>query len=230
MEAKSNGYKIGRLTARPAKKPEAAEAKKGQQILPLQAGIKVLLYLPESYDANRPASLALMLHGSGAPAEQGISLLRNYADSRNIILLAPAAREYTWDIIAGHAFGPDVQAIDQALAYVFSHYAIDPAHIAVGGFSDGASYALSLGLTNGDLFTHIIAFSPGFAYTLTTNGKPAVFISHGTDDPVLPIDPCGRRIVPQLEAKGLKVAYHEFKGMHEIPANISESAINWFLQ
>ncbi len=30
------------------------------------------------------------------------------------------------------------------------------------GFSDGASYALSLGVPNGDLFTHIVAFSPGF--------------------------------------------------------------------
>jgi len=30
------------------------------------------------------------------------------------------------------------------------------------GFSDGASYALSVGITNGDLFTHVIAFSPGF--------------------------------------------------------------------
>ncbi|KAA9345602.1 alpha/beta hydrolase [Adhaeribacter soli] len=230
MEAKSNVYKIGRLTARPAKKPETTEVKKGLQKLTLQTDNKVLLYIPETYDANHPAALALMLHGSGAPAEQGLSLLRNYADSRNIILLAPVAREYTWDIIAGHAFGPDVLTIDQALEQVFFQYTIDPAHIAVGGFSDGASYALSLGLTNGDLFTHILAFSPGFAYTLSTNGKPAVFISHGIDDPVLPIDPCGRRIVPQLEDKGLKVDYHEFKGMHEIPANISENAAKWFLK
>lgn len=30
------------------------------------------------------------------------------------------------------------------------------------GFSDGASYALSLGQPNADVFSHIIAFSPGF--------------------------------------------------------------------
>jgi phospholipase/carboxylesterase len=34
--------------------------------------------------------------------------------------------------------------------------------VALGGFSDGASYALSLDLTNGDLFASLIAFSPGF--------------------------------------------------------------------
>ena len=34
--------------------------------------------------------------------------------------------------------------------------------MCASGFSDGASYALSLGAANGDLFTHIAAFSPGF--------------------------------------------------------------------
>jgi predicted esterase len=37
------------------------------------------------------------------------------------------------------------------------------ATLAVSGFSDGASYALSIGPANGDLFTHVMAFSPGFA-------------------------------------------------------------------
>ncbi len=59
-------------------------------------------------------------------------------------------------------FGPDVRFIDKALSKVFGSYRIDPSHLAVAGFSDGASYALSLGLPNGDLFSHIIAFSPGF--------------------------------------------------------------------
>ena len=118
--------------------------------------------------------------------------------------------------------------IDQALALAFDRYTIDPAQVAIGGFSDGASYALCLGLTNGDLFTHILAFSPGFAYTLEKNGKPAVFISHGIRDSVLPIDPCARRIVPQLQRQGLEVNYQEFNGGHEIMPNISKSAVEWF--
>lgn len=50
------------------------------------------------------------------------------------------------------------------LLQVLSNYAVDTTRLGVGGFSDGASYALSLGLTNGDLFTHVIAFSPGALY------------------------------------------------------------------
>jgi hypothetical protein len=67
-----------------------------------------------------------------------------------------------------------------------------------GGLSDGASYALSLGLLNGDLFTHVIAFSPGFVAKGTRRGNPQVFVSHGLRDQVLPIDRCSRRIVRDL--------------------------------
>jgi poly(3-hydroxybutyrate) depolymerase len=47
---------------------------------------------------------------------------------------------------------------------------VDPQRICVSGFSDGASYALSLGLANGDLFTHVAAFSPGFMRPPCTQG------------------------------------------------------------
>ena len=47
------------------------------------------------------------------------------------------------------------------------------------------SYALSLGLANGDLFTHVIAFSPGFITPAPPSGRPPIFVSHGTADQVL---------------------------------------------
>ncbi|MFD2247486.1 alpha/beta hydrolase [Pontibacter ruber] len=220
-------YKTGRLTTKPGKTGSNAEPKTGFQRLGLDTQKDGFIYVPQRYDSSRPAALAVMLHGAGAPAEQGLSLLHDYADEENIILIAPAARSYTWDLIASDAFGSDVIFIDQALAQAFGNYAIDTTRVAIGGFSDGASYALCIGLTNGDLFTHIIAFSPGFAYALQKKGKPAVFISHGVQDAVLPIDPCGRRIVPLLKHDGLEVKYTEFQGGHEIPPAIAQSAVEW---
>jgi phospholipase/carboxylesterase len=58
-------------------------------------------------------------------------------------LLAPDSRDRTWDVILS-SFGPDVDYIDRALGSTFQRYAIDPDRIAIGGFSDGASYALPL--------------------------------------------------------------------------------------
>jgi predicted esterase len=154
-------------------------------------------------------------------------LLQPLADDANLILVAPQSRGSTWDVIMSD-YGPDVTYIDQALSKTFGRYAVDPARVAVGGFSDGASYALSLGLINGDLFTHVIAFSPGFMAPTRQQGKPLIYISHGTRDEVLPIDRCSRRIVPQLQRLGYEVNYHEFDGPHTVPGDITREAVGWF--
>jgi phospholipase/carboxylesterase len=102
--------------------------------------------------------------------------------------------------------------------------------LAIGGFSDGASYALSLGITNADLFTHVIAFSPGFMAPAGYTGSPRLFISHGMRDGVLPIDRCSRRIVPELERCGYDMLYREFDGRHTILPEIASVAVGWFTQ
>jgi len=104
---------------------------------------------------------------------------------------------------------------------------VDFARLAVGGFSDGATYALSLGLINGDLFNRVVAFSPGFVIDGTPHGTPQFFISHGDADPILPIDRCGRRIVSELRKRGYEVTLREFAGGHEIPADIARDAMRW---
>jgi len=222
-------FRKGHFTARPNSNEKIGQFKTGVQPLLLGDRRDGYIYVPGSYNKDSPAALAVMLHGAGGQAGHGLDLIRQYADDKNIILLAPASREMTWDIIVKDAFDADVIFLNQALSVVFDNYNIDTNHIAIGGFSDGASYALCLGLSNGNLFTHIIAFSPGFIFSIEKVGKPFVFISHGTNDRVLPINPCSRRIVPQLQGLGYTVNYKEFNGEHEIPQGISASAVDWFL-
>jgi phospholipase/carboxylesterase len=188
-----------------------------------------LIYVPTGYSADRPPGLVLLLHGAGSSAQRGISLLYSQADEANLILVAPDSRGSTWDVIMSD-YGPDVSYIDRALSQTFSRYAVDASRVAVGGFSDGASYALSFGLTNGDLFTHVIAFSPGFMVPTRQEGKPAIYISHGIRDEVLPIDRCSRRIVPQLQRLSYEVKYHEFDGPHTVPGDIAREAVEWFIR
>ncbi|YAF98014.1 MAG: alpha/beta hydrolase [Nodularia sp. CChRGM 3473] len=122
----------------------------------------------------------------------------------------------------------DIAFIDQALVQTFSRYAVAPTQIAVEGFSDGASYALSIGMTNGDLFSHIIAFSPEFMAPQLLQGKPQIFISHGKWDNVLPIERCSRKIVPQLQRADYNVVYQEFNDFHTVPTGTANSALKWF--
>ena len=91
----------------------------------------------------------------------------------------------------------------------------------------GASYALSLGLANGDLFTHVLAFSPGFVVPGPRVGRPAAYVSHGRDDGVLPIERTTRRIVPWLRESGYPVITREFNGAHTVPPAIAEDAVRW---
>jgi phospholipase/carboxylesterase len=217
-----------RLRARPLRVTGSAPV--GLQPLMLGAARDSYLYVPTTYRADRPAPLVLLLHGAGGHARQGLDLLRSLADAAGLLLLAPASRDHTWDLLVDRRYGPDAAMIDRALEHMFSRYAIDPAHLAIGGFSDGASYALSLGITNGDLFTHVIAFSPGFVAPAGHTGSPRVFVSHGTRDGVLPIDRCSRRIVPELERGGYDVLYREFDGGHTILPEIASEAVGWFTQ
>lgn len=220
----------GKLSARPEQTTESTATETGQIKLGLDSERDALLYVPQSYQPSKAMPLAVMLHGSTGEAQQGIRLLQSWADTMSIILLAPTSREYSWDIIAIDRFGPDVVFMDKALTKVFEQYAIDTEHLALGGFSDGASYALSLGLRNGGLFTHILAFSPGFALAGEEQGHPKIYISHGTSDRVLPIDMCSRKVFPQLNQAGYDVQYHEFDGPHTVPRDIAEEAVNWFLR
>ena len=227
--AKRDRYRMGYLTARPERTGNPGVTLTGLQPLLLNQKKECLLYVPRNYDEHTPAAFALMLHGAGGNAADGLSYIQQYADEKNIILLSPSSHHFSWDIIAENSFGTDVIFIDHALSYVFSRLNIHPARVAIGGFSDGASYGLSLGLSNGDLFTHIIAFSPGFYYTYENKGNPCVYISHGVADDGLPIDHCSRRLVPRLKQEGFAVLYNEFNGRHEIPPSIPKGAIDWLV-
>jgi phospholipase/carboxylesterase len=215
-----------RLTSRPGS--PTVTPLRGLTQLGLGVGRDGLLYVPESYSPDTPAPLFLALHGAGGSGASWASYPAR-AEARGMVLLAPDSRSGTWDLAIGD-FGPDVEFLDRALRYTFQTCRIDPARVALGGFSDGASYALSLGVSNGDLFSHLVAYSPGFYEPSDPIvGKPRVYVSHGTWDDVLPVTISRDDIVPGFRGAGYDVTYREFEGYHEVPAEISESALDWFL-
>lgn len=185
-----------------------------------------LLHVPAGYSPSRPAPLVVLLHGAGSDERSGLGPLAGLADDAGLLLLAPKSHGRTWDGILDE-FGPDVAAIDALLGHLFERFAVDSSRLAVGGFSDGASYALGLGLANGDLFSHLIAFSPGFVPSERRRGRPQVFVSHGVEDAVLPIGRSSRLIVPSLRRDRYSVSYREFDGGHRVPPEVARAAVAW---
>src|SRR5262245_17390359 len=181
--------------------------------------------VPSTHRAG-PLPLSELRHGG---TQKGAGILRRIgpaADALGIAVLAPDSRGQTWDAITD-GFGEDVTFLNRALERVLDRLPVDPARVAVGGFSDGASYALSLGLANGDLFPRVVACSPGFVMSAPPQGRPRVFISHGTADQILPIDQCSRVIVPRLRMLKYEVTYREFEGRHEMPTEVLAEALRW---
>jgi phospholipase/carboxylesterase len=170
--------------------------------------------------------LLVFFHGAGGAATTSLPLVQAVAAEYGCLVLLTSSVGRTWDFIVD-GWGPDVTRLDAALRAVLDHFGIS--QLAFGGFSDGASYALSLGVANGDLFSRILAFSPGFAAPPDRVGRPRVWISHGTEDAVLPIDRCARPIVRSLSQAGYQVRYEEFAGPHVVPPATVEQAVRWWL-
>ena len=210
-----------RLLARPDPAAEPA-LPPGTSPVQLANGATGALRVPSG-----PArGLVVCLHGAGGSAAEGLTLLESRADEQGLLLLAPASVASTWGPVRGGS-DPDTPALDTALRELFARYPVDPARVAVAGFSDGASYALSLGLENGDLFGQVVAFSPGYEAATTRRGRARFLITHGTHDRVLPVARCGRRVAADLQAEGFGVDYREFDGEHVVPPDLALAAAEW---
>jgi phospholipase/carboxylesterase len=214
----------GRLRSRPSPDPAEAPLAAGVHRLAAGTGAEALLAVPPGDDGPRP--LLVFFHGAGGSAGRSLDLLGGAADDRGVLVLAPQSVAPTWDLLSG-GLGPDVAVLDAALAAASERTAVS--RLAVGGFSDGASYALSLGAANGDLFDAVLAFSPGFMAPPNVHGRPTVWVSHGREDRVLPVDRCGRRVVRQLRSAGYDVTYEEFDGGHVVPPHLVGAGFDTWL-
>jgi phospholipase/carboxylesterase len=213
----------GRLESRPDRAPAPPVHPPGVRRLDLGPEVEVLLAVPR---AEGPSPLLVFFHGAGGSADDALTLIGAAAEQAGVALLAPTSAGRTWDLLTG-GLGRDVAVLDAALHEAFG--AVPVSRVAVGGFSDGASYALSLGLANGDLFETVLALSPGFAAPPARVGRPRVWLSSGTRDRVLPVDRCGRRVARLLGAEGLDVVYQEFDGGHVVPPGLADAALRAWL-
>jgi phospholipase/carboxylesterase len=200
----------------------------GQQPLKLGSDRDGVLFVPKNYKPEVATPLVLMFHGAGGTG-LGVSYTFDVANELGIIILAPDSRdEATWDFLV-HGYGEDVEFIGTALHDTYARCNVDRKRMAIAGHSDGASYALSLGLGTGDTFGKIMAFSPGVMRPAEVHGKPKIFISHGLSDPIMPIDVTSRKFVPRLKSLGYDVTYREYEGRHGVTPAVVREGFEWFM-
>lgn len=225
----------GLSTLPPAAAPANPEKRSG--VLQLAGG--AYAYLPKGMDGT-PRPLLIYFVGAGGQPNNVLEAYRSYADKEGFVLLIPIPKGSTWDMIEDlqqrmgiemkvtPRYGKDIKALDETLADLFAKVAIDPAKMGVMGFSNGATYSLSIGTANPQLFSTVIALSPGPAFPTKFDQAQRVFISHGEQDNVLPYS-YTRSVVAKLRVKKMPIEFHAFKGKHEIPDAIRARAIDFFM-
>lgn len=193
-------------------------------------GKGAFLYRPAGMD-TQPAPLLLLLHGAGMSPRQMLDPMIPEAERCGCLLLAVAARGATWDLIGearkarsagGRArveslFGADADTIEQILSELLASPVVDRRRIVLVGFSDGATYALSLGLANPGLVRGVVAVAPGFHIEPSVIApSQRLFVAHSPEDRVLSFENSRDGIFASLQRAGLAARFHSYRGGHSI--------------
>lgn len=218
---------IGRLSFVHAE-PSKPALPPGRHALEMAEERDTLLVVPEGLEPGEPAPLLVMFHGASGSAERVLPFLEPHAQAHRFLLLVPQSTFYTWDLSIG-GNGPDLERLDRALAEVAARFALDPMRMGFAGFSDGASYALSIGLTNGHFLSHVAAMSAGYMNLYLPNGMPRVFVAHSPEDEQLPLEASLAKHMHKISAAGYDLDYLEFSGSHVIHEHVVEKVVDFFL-
>jgi predicted esterase len=200
---------------------------------------RAFLLTPEEIDPERSYPLVTVLHGAGRQDEQLAKLFRDEAERRQALFLIPRSLLPTWDLIAGDIVGgegrPDLDFLEYAYDLIYRRYPVDPGRQALLGYSDGASYALSLGLSNPRIFSAVMGWAAGFlrvdfAAIASSERKPRILLEYGTHDPVFPFQQIALPMRAHLESLGYAVEFRVDEGGKHWPSSTFHGeALDWFL-
>ena len=200
------------------------------------SGSAVLL-TPDEIDPDRRYPLITVLHGAGRQDEALVKLVRDDAERRQALFLVPRSVAPTWDLIATSERN-DVDFLEFAYDLVYRRYPIDPFRQALMGFSDGASYALSLGLSNPERFDALMGWAAGFcaldpeaAKALPESRKPRIYLEYGTHDQLFDFQTVAIPMRDKLRQAGCDVTFSVDEGGRHWPSGtFYTEALDWYFE
>jgi phospholipase/carboxylesterase len=193
------------------------------------------LLLPDSIDPVRAYPLVTVFHGAGRQDEL---LVRAYQDEparRGALFFIPRSTYPTWDLLVGQD-RPDLDFLEQAYGEIYRRVRVDHARQALIGYSDGASYALAVGLSNPRLFSAVMGWAAGFvvfekAAISPTDPRPRNLLEHGTHDTVFPFEDIALRNCAILRRLGYEVELRvDEGGIHWPSRDFQPAALDWFFE
>ena len=129
---------------------------------------------------------------------------------------------------------PDLDFLEYAYDLIYRRFPVDAERQALLGYSDGASYGLSVGLSNPRQFRAVMAWAAGFvaldAATIPEDApKPLVYLEYGTHDELFPFEQVAVPMRQTLESGGYDVSFHVDQGGRHWPSStFQDEALDWF--
>ena len=206
---------------------------------------KYLIKEPQSKKSKSP--LLILLHGFGSN-ESDLHSFANYLPENHYIvsIRAPfklSSGGFAWYNISFdqdmNKFNDHDQAkdsINMILSFIdelSNKYLIDNDNVSLLGFSQGTILSYALCLNYPEKFKNIIGFS-GYIdeamIDIRSNnidyGKLNLYISHGNNDPVIPVD-WARKSIEILKNNKINYSFNEFNSGHTISPENFYDFKNW---
>jgi phospholipase/carboxylesterase len=191
------------------------------------------LLLPDPIDPAQAYPLVTVFHGAGRQDELLVRVYQEEPARRGALVFIPRSTYPTWDLLVGQD-RPDLDFLEQAYAEIYQRVRVDPGRQALIGYSDGASYALSVGLSNPRLFSAVMGWAAGFV-VFDKSGispgdpRPRILLEHGTHDPVFPFEEVAMRNCTILRRLGYEVELRvDEGGVHWPSREFQGAALDWF--
>jgi hypothetical protein len=141
----------------PHKTPEARDEESPTGFVQLEQGAaRGVLLTPDEIDPARSYPLITVLHGAGRQDEMLVKACRGEPERRQALFFVPRSVAPTWDLITGQGRA-DLDFLHYAYDLIYRRYPVAAEAQCLIGYSDGASYALSLGHCRADPSLRVIS-------------------------------------------------------------------------
>ena len=190
------------------------------------------LYVPEAWDGQASMPLVVALHGGSGHGRDFLWSWLREARGRNVLVLSPTAQDRTWSIMGGADV--DADRLRETIESVAARYPVDRARVLLTGMSDGATYALLLGLRSGPPFTHLapacgVLHPLLFAGGLDRAQDFPIYLIHGALDWMFPVY-TARMGRDALLSAGARLVYREIEDLsHTYPRDENPRILEWLV-
>ncbi|NGX61279.1 MAG: Carboxylesterase 2 [Chlamydiae bacterium] len=149
----------------------------------------------------------------------------------DIEALQIAVRDNGFEEVA-HAFPEDLRPLTDQIHQLIGELSVPPSKVLLGGFSQGGILAIETilhspwQLGGAILLSTTLIHTPDWKRLAPQHAGTPFFLSHGTEDPMLPFSQA-EALGNLLTNAGWKGSLHSFPGGHEIPHHILISLQNF---